>query len=71
MAKTCLILRISSQNNNVLKHLTSRANEGRVSSSLDLCRVQPRMAECNFTRNQVGMQVNRQVAVKHQGLRYA
>ena len=33
---------ISSQNNNLLKHLTSRANEGRVSSSLDLCRVQPR-----------------------------
>ena len=46
--------------NNVLQHLTSRANEGRVSSTLDLCRVQPRMAECNFTSNQVGMQVNRQ-----------
>ena len=45
--------------NNVLKHLTSRANEGRVSSLLDLCWVQPRMAECNFTRNQVGMQVRR------------
>ena len=48
---------ISSQNNNVLKHLTSRANEGRVSSSLDLCRMQPRMAESNFTRNQAGMQM--------------
>ncbi|MBR3766163.1 MAG: hypothetical protein IKL11_03255 [Muribaculaceae bacterium] len=47
LAKTCLILHISSQNNNVLKHLTSRTNEGRVSSSLDLCRVQPNLDKAN------------------------